>query len=81
MLAELRSFEIQQVDYSDRFRLFNSLKETKVSYNKVLVKADAFVKMFADSNKNPPKPIKKVGYSIVSKDELKELVSANVRKS
>ena len=33
MLAELRSFEIQQVDYKDRFRLFNSLKETKVSYD------------------------------------------------
>ena len=33
MLAELRSFEIQQVDYKDRFRLFNSLKETKISYD------------------------------------------------
>ncbi len=33
MLAELRAFEIQQIDYSDRFRLFNSLKETKVDYD------------------------------------------------
>jgi len=33
MLAELRSFEIQQIDYSDRFRLFNSLRDTKVDYD------------------------------------------------
>ena len=43
--------------------------------------ADAFVKMFADSLKNPPKPIKEVEYSILSKDELKKLVNVNVRKS
>ncbi len=57
----------------------SSLKKSFVISSKN--EADAFVKMFADSNKNPPKPIKKVGYSIVSKDELKKLVSANVRKS
>ena len=43
--------------------------------------ASAFVKLFADSLKNPPEPIKEVDYSILSKDELKELVSENVRKS
>ena len=43
--------------------------------------ASAFVKLFADSLKNPPEPLKEVDYSILSKDELKELVSENVRKS
>jgi len=34
MLSEIRAFEIQQVDYSDRFRLFNSLKNSdKVEYD------------------------------------------------
>ena len=33
MLAEMRAFEIQQIDYKDRFKLFNSLKETKVDYD------------------------------------------------
>ena len=34
MLSELRAFEIQQVDYKDRFRLFNSLKSSdKVEYD------------------------------------------------
>ncbi len=37
--------------------------------------------MFADSLKNPPKPIKEVEYSILSKDELKKLVNVNARKS
>ena len=36
MLAELRAFEIQQYDYKDRFRLFNSLKETKIDYDNEL---------------------------------------------
>ena len=33
MLSELRAFEIQQIDYKDRFNLFNSIKETKVEYD------------------------------------------------
>ena len=57
----------------------SSLKKSFVISSKK--EADAFVKMFADSLKNPPKPIKEVEYSILSKDELKKLVSVNVRKS
>ena len=34
MLSEIRAFEIQQIDYSNRFRLFNSLKSSdKVEYD------------------------------------------------
>lgn len=57
----------------------SSLKKSFVISSKK--EADAFVKMFADSLKNPPEPIKEVEYSILSKDELKKLVNVNVRKS
>ena len=32
--------------------------------------ADAFVKLFADSLKNPPKPIDEVEYSTISKEQM-----------
>ena len=33
MVAEMRAFQIQQVDYRDRFRLFSSIDKTNVEYD------------------------------------------------
>ena len=43
--------------------------------------ADAFVQLFADSMKNPPKPIKDVNYSVLSKEEVRKIVVANAKRS
>ena len=43
--------------------------------------ADAFVKMFADSPDKTQKPLEDVNFSILSKDEIKKIISANVKKS
>ena len=43
--------------------------------------ADAFVQLFADSMKNPPKPIKDVNYSVLSKDEIRKIVATNAKRT
>ncbi len=52
----------------------SSLKKSFVISSKK--EADAFVKMFADSLKNPPKPIKEVEYSVLSKNEVRKFIDA-----
>lgn len=57
----------------------SSLKKSFVISSKK--EADSFVKMFADSMKNPPKPIKEVEFSIASKEEIRNLIAENAKQS
>ncbi len=52
----------------------SSLKKSFVIDSKK--EADAFAKMLVESEKNPPKPIKEVEYSILSKDEIRKFINA-----
>lgn len=57
----------------------SSLKKSFVINTKK--EADAFVKMFADSLKNPPKPIKEVEYSTISQEQMAKIINARLGKN
>ena len=42
--------------------------------------ADAFVKLFADSLKNPPQPIKEVSVSSISREQMAKIINAKLGK-
>jgi len=56
----------------------SSLKKSFVISSKK--EADAFVKMFADSLKNPPKPIKEVECSTISREQMAQIINARLGK-
>jgi len=56
----------------------SSLKKSFVINTKK--EADAFVKLFADSLKNPPKPIDEVEYSTISKEQMAQIINAKLGK-
>ena len=43
--------------------------------------ASAFVKVFVDSIKNPPKPIKKVDISSFSPEQMTQVINARLSKN
>ena len=57
----------------------SSLKKSFVISSKK--EASAFVKLFTDSLKNPPQPIKKVNYSIASDAEIKKILDNYAKQS
>ncbi|MBQ9281498.1 MAG: hypothetical protein IJ207_04790 [Treponema sp.] len=56
----------------------SSLKKSFVINSKK--EADAFVKMFADSLKNPPKPIKEVECGTISREQMTQIINARLGK-
>lgn len=56
----------------------SSLKKSFVINTKK--EADTFVKLFADSLKNPPKPIDEVEYSAISKEQMAQIINAKLGK-
>ncbi|MBO7639339.1 MAG: hypothetical protein J6S91_10230 [Treponema sp.] len=52
----------------------SSLKKSFVINTKK--EADAFVKLFADSLKNPPKSLDEVEYSTISKEQMAQIINA-----
>ena len=57
----------------------SSLKKSFVINSKK--EADAFVQMFDNAMKHPLPPIKEVDYSMMSKDEIKELIASYAKQS
>lgn len=57
----------------------SSLKKSFVINSKK--EADAFVRLFADSLKNPPQPINEVCVSTISKEQMAKIIDAKLRKS
>ena len=56
----------------------SSLKKSFVINSKK--EADAFVKMFADSLKNPPKPIKEVECGTIPREQMTQIINARLGK-
>ena len=54
----------------------SSLKKSFVISSKK--EAAAFVKLFANSLKNPPKPIKEVEFSTISKERMAKIINAKL---
>jgi hypothetical protein len=57
----------------------SSLKKSFIIRSKK--EADAFVKLFADSLKNPPQTIKEVGVSTISREQMARIINAKLGKS
>lgn len=56
----------------------SSLKKSFIISSKK--EADAFVKLFSDSLKNPPQPIKDVPVSTISKEQMARIINAKLGK-
>ena len=41
----------------------------------------AFVKLFVDSMKNPPEPIKKMNVSPISREQMTQIINEKLRKN
>lgn len=54
----------------------SSLKKSFVISSKK--EADAFVKMFSDSLKNPPKPLNEVECSTISREQMTKIINARL---